>query len=210
VFTIPTTLPDDPAQLQQLLQAAHAEIERLRLIIAALQRHRFGRRSEKLGEPAVEQGIEELEQSVAEQVAALEQAAARLTPPNTATTTPPRAARSEPAKRNRGALPAHLPRVEQVIDIADKNCPCCNGQLHQIGEDRTEMLDYIPEHVRVRVIVRPRYGCRSCGEAVVQAPAPERPIDGGMATEALLAHVLVSKYGDHLPLYRKCCRQHLR
>ena len=65
-------------------------------------------------------------------------------------------------------------------------------------------LDYVPAQLRVRVIRRPRYGCRACEEAVVQAPAPERPIDGGMATEALLAHVLVNKYADHLPLYRKC------
>ena len=115
----------------------------------------------------------------------------------------PRPPRTEPAKRNRGALPAHLPRVELVVDVEDKACPCCGGTLHVIGEDRAEMLDYVPAQVRVRVIRRPRYGCRACEEAVVQAPAPERPIDGGMATEALLAHVLVNKYSDHLPLYRQ-------
>ena len=114
-----------------------------------------------------------------------------------------RSLRTEPTKRNRGALPAHLPRVEVVIDVDDKACPCCGGTLHVIGEDRAEMLDYVPAQVRVRVIRRPRYGCRACEEAVVQAPAPERPIDGGMATEALLAHVLVNKYSDHLPLYRQ-------
>ena len=79
----------------------------------------------------------------------------------------------------------------------------CGGALHVIGEDREEMLDIIPAQLRVRVIRRPRYGCRACEEAVVQAPAPERPIAGGMATEALLAHVLVAKYGDFLPLYRQ-------
>ena len=89
------------------------------------------------------------------------------------------------------------------MDVEDKACPCCGGTLHVIGEDRAEMLDYVPAQVRVRVIRRPRYGCRACEEAVVQAPAPERPIDGGMATEALLAHVLVNKYSDHLPLYRQ-------
>lgn len=203
MFIIPTTLPDDAAQLQQMLRAALAEIERLRLILAELQRNRFGRRSEKLGQPAVQQGIEDLEQSVAEQAAALEEAVARLIPAKTDATTKPRTPPSEPARRNRGALPAELERVEQLIDIENKTCLCCNGQLHLIGEDRTEMLDYVPAHVRVRVIVRPRYGCRSCAEAVVQAPAPDRPIAGGMATEALLAHVLVSKYCDHLPLYRQ-------
>jgi transposase len=94
-------------------------------------------------------------------------------------------------------LPAHLPRIEVVIDVDGKACPCCGGMLHVIGEDRAEMLDYVPAQLRVRVIRRPRYGCRVCEEAVVQAPAPERPIDGGMATEALLAHVLVNKYCDH-------------
>jgi transposase len=201
VFTIPTKLPDDPTLLQQMLRAALAEIERQRLIIAALQRNRFGRRSEKLGEAAVQLGIEDLEQSVAEQAAALDAAMSRASPPNQDGSA--RAPRTEPVKRNRGALPADLPRFEQVIDVVDKACPCCGGQLHLIGEDKAEMLDYVPAHLRVRVIRRPRYACRSCAEGIVQAPAPDRPIDGGMATEALLAHVLVSKYCDHLPLYRQ-------
>lgn len=201
VFTIPTNLPDDPVLLQQMLRAAVAEIERQRLIIAALQRNRFGRRSEKLGEAAVQLGIEDLEQSVAEQAAVLEAAVSRAIPPRQDGSA--RAPRSEPVKRNRGALPEHLPRIEEVIDIEDKACPCCGGQLHVIGEDKTEMLDHVPAHLRVRVIRRPRYACRSCAEGIVQAPAPDRPIDGGMATEALLAHVLVSKYCDHLPMYRQ-------
>jgi len=201
MFDVPTTLPDDPAALQQMLRAALAEIERQRLIIAALQRNRFGRRSEQLDEATVQRGIEDLEQSVAEQTAALDVAASRAAPPST--NTAPRPPRTEPVKRNRGALPAELPRVEQVIDVENKVCPCCGGALHMIGEDRAETLDYVPAHFRVRVTRRPRYACRSCAEAMVQAPAPERPIDGGMATEALLAHVLVNKYSDHLPLYRQ-------
>ena len=137
MFTIPTSLPDDPALLQQMLRAALAEIERQRLIIAALQRNRFGRRSEKLGAAAVQQGIEDVEQSVAEQATALEatllQASSRK--PDGSEHPP----RTEPAKRNRGALPAGLPRVEQVIDVEDKTCPCCRGSLHLIGETTTEM-----------------------------------------------------------------------
>ncbi len=100
-------------------------------------------------------------------------------------------------------MPAHLPRVEVVVDVDDKACPCCGGELHPIGEDSAEMLDYVPAQLRVRVIRRPRYGCRAREGAIVQAPAPERPIDGGMATEALLAQVLIGKYSDHLPLYRQ-------
>jgi transposase len=201
VFTAPTALPEDPATLQRILRAALAEIERLRLLIAGLQRNRFGRRSEQLDDAAFQQGVEDLEQSLAEQTASLDAAA----PPSEAPTSDaaPRLPRTEPARRNRGALPAELPRDEVVIDVTDKLCPCCGGTLHLIGEDTAEMLDYVPAQWRVRVIRRPRYGCRSCEEAIVQAPAPDRPVDGGMATEALLAHVLVNKYSDHLPLYRQ-------
>ncbi len=159
MFVIPTTLPDDPAALRQLPQAALAEIERQRLIIAALQRNRFGRRSEKLDAATVQQGIEDLEQSVAEQTAALDAATPPPKPP--AAEAAPRPPRRQPARRNRGALPAELPRVEQVIDVENKACPCCGGALHLIGEDRGEMLDYVPARWQVRVIRRPRYACRS-------------------------------------------------
>jgi transposase len=198
MFTAPAELPDDPTILQAILRAALAEIERLRSQIASLQRHRFGRRSERLDEDALQQGVEDLEQSVAAQIAGL----AAAVPPTATKPTPDPQTATLP-QRNRGALPAHLPRIEVVIDAADKACPCCGGTLHVIGEDCAEMLDYIPAQVRVRVIRRPRYGCRACEGAVVQASAPERPIDGGMATEALLAQVLIGKYSDHLPLYRQ-------
>jgi transposase len=193
VFEAPADLPDDPATLQAILRAALAEIERLQFQLAGLQRNRFGRRSEKLADETVQQATEDLEQSVAEKMAGLEAAAKAKTWPSA----------GKPPKRNRGALPAHLPRVEIIVDVQDKACACCGGSLHQIGEDQAEMLDYVPAQFRVRVIRRPRYGCRACENAVVQAPAPERPIDAGLATEALLAHVLVNKYADHLPLYRQ-------
>ncbi len=189
VSITPTPLPEDPATLQRLLLEAQAEITRLQMLIAGLLRHRFGRRSEQLSDDALDQGIEDLEQSLAEQTAKIE--AAQPVP------------RAASLKRNRGSLPAHLPRVDVVVDVAKKTCPCCGAPLHPIAEDHAEMLDHVPAQLRVLVIRRPRYGCRVCEQAVVQAPAPERPIDGGMATEALLAHVLVSKYADHLPLYRQ-------
>jgi transposase len=191
VSTTLPPLPDDPALLQHLLCEAQAEIARLHMLIAVLLRNRFGRRSEPLGEEALQQGVEDAEQSLGEQAAKLEAA---------------QPAEEQPAKspkRNRGSLPEHLPRVEVVVDIADKTCPCCGAPLHAIGEDRAEMLDYVPAQIRVQVIRRPRYGCRACEGAIVQAPAPERPIDAGLATEALVAHVLVNKYADHLPLYRQ-------
>src|SRR3954466_9676292 len=174
--------------------AAQAEIEKLRLLIRQLQRGRFGRRSEKLDPDQLQLGLEDLEQTVAAAEAAREETAARSGTPR-----PPRAAR----RRNLGSLPAHLPRVEVLVDVEDKACPCCGGAMHVIGEDTSEMLDIVPAVLRVRVIRRPRYGCRACEEAVVQTPAPERPVTGGMATEALLAHVLVAKYADFLPLYRQ-------
>src|SRR6476469_4292706 len=173
--------------------AAQAESEKLRLLIRQLQRGRFGRRSEKLDPDQLQLGLEDLEQAAAAAEAAQE-AASRSS--NT-----PRSPR--PRRRNLGALPAHLPRVEVLVDVEDKACPCCGGAMHVIGEDTSEMLDIVPAVLRVRVVRRPRYGCRACEGAVVQAPAPERPITGGMATEALLAHVLVAKYGDFLPLYRQ-------
>src|SRR3954451_4824782 len=174
--------------------AAQAEIEKLRLLIRQLQRNRFGRRSERLDPDQLQLGLEDREQTVAAAEAAQE-AASR------ASNTPPRPPRS--LRRNLGALPAHLPRVEVLVDVEDKGCPCCGGAMHVIGEDASEMLDIVPAQLRVRVIRRPRYGCRACEGAVVQAPAPERPIAGGMATEALLAHVLVGKYADFLALYRQ-------
>jgi transposase len=191
VSTDQPSLPDDPALLQHLLLEAQAEIARLQVLIAVLLRNRFGRRSERLGEEALQQGIEDAEQSLGEQEAKAEAAQPKAQRPR------------KPPQRNRGALPAHLPRVEVVVDIADKTCACCRAPLHQIGEDRSEMLDIVPAQLRVRVIRRPRYGCRACEGGVAQAPAPERPIDGGLATEALLAQVLVSKFADHLPLYRQ-------
>src|SRR5688500_5477950 len=172
---------------------AQAEIEKLRLLIRQLQRGQFGRRSGKLDPDQLQLGLEDLEQAAAAVEAAREMAAASRDTPRPART----------RRRNLGALPAHLPRIEVLVDVEDKSCPCCGGSLHVIGEDTSEMLDVAPAQSRVKVIRRPRYACRACEEAVVQAPAPERPITGGMAAEALLAQVLVAKYCEHLPLYRQ-------
>jgi transposase len=190
-------LPDDPVALKRMfleastaLQSAAARIEKLEALIKQLQRHRFGRRSEQLDADQLQLGLEDAEQAVAAAQAAQEAAAPKAAPPR------------RPA-RNRGALPGHLPRYEVLIDVPSKDCACCGGALHLIGEDRSEMLDVVPAQLRVKVIRRPRYGCRACEEGVAQAPAPERPIDGGMATEAMVAHVMISKFADHLPLHRQ-------
>ena len=162
-------------------------------MIRQLQRSRFGRRSQQLDPDQLQLRLEDLEQAAAAAEAAQDERPRGTAP----------LGRPGLARRNLGALPAHLPRVEVLVDVEDKSCPCCGGALHVIGEDTSEMLDIVPAVLRVKVIRRPRYGCRACEEAVVQAPAPERPLTGGMATEALLAHVLVAKYGDFLPLYRQ-------
>lgn len=172
-----------------------AENDKLRRLIERLTRHQFGRRSEQLTAEQLQFGLEDLEQTAAENQAeqdAVESAGNRGT-----------TARTERPARNRGALPAHLPRYEVVIDAAPTACPCCGGTMHCIGEWRTEQLDIVPAQLRVRVTRRPRYACRACEGAVVVAPAPERPIDGGMATEALVAHIVVSKFCDALPLHRQ-------
>jgi transposase len=107
----------------------------------------------------------------------------------------------KPRQTNRGSLPKHLERVEVVIE-PERSCGC-GAERHVIGEDVSERLDIIPAQFRVIVTRRPKYACRSCESGIAQAPARAHLIPGGMPTEATLAHVIVSKYADHLPLYRQ-------
>lgn len=185
-------LPDDANLLKAMLLAERAESERLRQIIREMQRHRFGRRAESLPTEQLLLGLEEAEQVEAAMDAGNEQQ-------------DPAERRKHAAGRraNRGALPAHLPRIETVVDVASPICPCCSGTLHRIGEDVAERLDIVPAQFRVLVVRRPKYACRACEDTIVQAPAPARLIEGGLPTEATVAQVLVSKYADHCPLYRQ-------
>jgi transposase len=197
-------LPDDVDALHRLIRElaaertgkhkalteAQAEIERLRLIVKKLQRQQFGRRAERLDESQLELGLEDISADIGrvEELLPLLPVAKEPAPSRD---------RSE-----RPSLPEHLEREEVNLDLAAKACPCCGGALHEAGETVSEMLDWVPARLRVIRIRRPKYGCRSCGN-IHQAPAPERPIAKGLATSGLLAHVLVSKYCDHLPLYRQ-------
>lgn len=199
-------LPDDPGILRDLVSHAEhenaglrsanddlrAEIDKLHLLIAKLQRHRFGQRSEQMDPDQLALALEDLEQAEA----AGDEAAQ-------AGTADGQTRERKRRQRNLGALPDSLPQVEVVVDLEEKQCACCGGALHQVGETVSRMLDFVPASFRVKVIRRPRYACASCDGPPVQAPAPPRPIDGGMASEALVAHVLVSKFADHLPLYRQ-------
>jgi transposase len=213
-------LPDDIDALKALVLAAHAanaklavnrdhlaqtrtilatEVvrltarnERLDHIIAVLRRAQFGRSSERITDDQLNLALEDVEVAMAAEdrqaenghAAVQEQGAARR-------------------RTNRGQLPAHLPREVVVIEPEAQSCPCCGGGLHVIGEDTSERLDRVPAKLRVIVTRRPKYACRSCTDGVVQAPAPERLVVGGLPTEALVADVLVAKYADHLPLYRQ-------
>lgn len=185
-------LPDDLNALKAMVLSREAENARLRQIIKELQRHRFGRRAETLPEDQLLLGLEEAEQVEADELEEKEQASTDL-----------RQTRVAKRRTNRGSLPAHLPRIEMVVDIDDHACRGCHHDLHRIGEDISEKLDIVPAQFRVLVVRRPKYGCRACEDVVVQAPAPARLIEGGIPTEATVAQVLVSKYADHLPLYRQ-------
>jgi len=193
------SLPDDVETLKRLLSERDAKlavaeqqtlylracIEKLELQIARLKRMQFGRSSERMA-----QQIEQLELLVEELEACQAQAK------------PASPIRSEPkVVPLRKPLPAHLPR-ETVVHEPDSNCPDCGSAMKRLGEDVAEMLEYVPAHWKVLRHVRPKYACRCC-ERIVQVAAPSRPIERGLPGPGLLAHVLVSKYADHLPLYRQ-------
>jgi transposase len=179
-------------------EATLQENEKLLLLLSQFKRMLFGRRSEKVDPDQLHLLLSEAESGVA--------AANENEAPGQADGDDKRAALARPshpsANRNRGRLPLHLPRVDVVIDIDDTSCPCCGGEMHKIGETVKEMFDVVPVQYRVKRIIRPRYGCRACESAVVQAPAPLQAIDGGMVTEAFLAYVASMKYAYHMPLYR--------
>ena len=172
--------------------------EQLKLRLAKLLRERFGASSEKL-RGAIEQ-LELLLGDLEEQIAETAPAELEQPAPSPEAGTAPQAgtARRKPARR---PLPQHLPR--DVVEHAPPcTCPQCGGVLRPLGEDVTEVLEYVPGSFRVTRHVRPKLSCRGC-ESIAQAPAPSLPIERGLAGPGLLAHVLVAKYADHLPLYRQ-------
>src|SRR3984893_10432931 len=171
------------------LRSSSEQIEHLKLVIEKLKRRMFGVKSEKmvLQLEQLELHLEELESTQAEMEAAVE----RVTP-----------AEEPKARPRRKPLPEHLPREVVTHAFHGDSCPDCGGQLRQFGEDVAEQLEYIPDSFKVIRHVRPKFACNGC-DRVVEAPAPSRPIERGLAGPGLLAHVLVSKFSDHLPLYRQ-------
>jgi transposase len=207
-------LPNDPVTLRALVKQLSSERdtaleqvqllseqnEKLRHLLDQLRNMQFGKRSERLRQPDKDQlllAIEDLETSQAKHQASQEkhQAADRNPPAKT----------EDNGKRriNRGSLPAHLPQIHVTIEPDSKVCPSCQGAMHVIADETSQRLDTIPAQHRVIVTHRPKYGCRACESAVVQAPAPERLIKNGIPTEATVAGVIVDKYAWHKPLYRQ-------
>src|SRR6266567_2841418 len=149
---------------------------------------RFGRSSEKLDRQIeqLELRLVELEESRSKESLERETSAAE-------------SAVTRPARR---PLPEHLPREVQTYLPKEEACPDCGGKLKRLGEDASEILEYVRERIKVIRQVRPKLACAGC-DRIVQAAAPSRPIARSVAGPGLLAHVLISKYGDHLPLYRQ-------
>ena len=189
------SLPNDVESLKQivlhqraLLASRDVLLEKLKIELLRLKRMRFGRSSEQLDEKIaqLELTLEELEASQTQVAPAAE----RIT--------------EEPRERTkpvRKALPSHLPR-EDAVHTPACSCQRCGGKLERLGEDVSEVLEYVPSHFKVIRHVRPKFACGAC-QSITQSPAPVRPIARGLAGPGLLAHVLVSKYCDHLPLYRQ-------
>lgn len=182
------------AQTQAELAATEEARRRLEAIVGDLRHEKFGAKSEKLSPDQYNLPLEDVEIAQGVLEAAQEKAAAIIKG---------KAAAPGAPKRNRGQLPAHLPRVERVIEPESRLCPCGCGEMTKIGEDVSQRLDVIPAQLRVLVTRRPKYACRRCSGAVVQAHAPEHVVPGGLPTEALIAQVIVAKFGDHLPFYRQ-------
>jgi transposase len=188
---------------RQQLQAEKSDLEaqnaflkeanfRLEHLVREFRRAQFGPRSEKLGADQLQLAFEDIEVAIGE----VRESIAHRTGAS-------RENNVERQERRSRALPQELPRIERVIEPASIACPCGCGTMVRIGEDRAERLDVTPAQFQVIVTIRPRYACPKGRAGVSQAPAPAHLIEGGLPTEALLAQVIVSKYSEHLPLYRQ-------
>ena len=176
---------------EQLL-SREREIEHLKLLLSKLHRMQFGRKSEKLARQ-----IEQLELRLEELQSDVEKAPKSAEPSSVAASWG-----ASTTKVTRRAWPENLPRQTRQYEPKETVCPQCQGELRKLGEDVSEMLEYVPASFVVIRHVRVKLSCSKC-DCIVQAEAPSRPIERGVAGPGLLAHVLVSKYCDHQPLYRQ-------
>jgi transposase len=205
-----STLPEDPNGLRErvlalaterdrayeALKAKTLEVEKLKLQLAKLRRLQFGRASEKLSHET-----DQLALAIEEIAADLGALAEATVEADTAPAEPSPPSSAAPRKPARQKLPVHLPR-ETIVHAPAATCPDCGGATRLLGEDHCEILEYVPGHFKVIEHVRPKVSCRAC-ETIRQAPPPAQAIERGRPGPGLLAHVLVAKYGDHLPLYRQ-------
>lgn len=205
-------LPEDPAVLKAMIAALQAEnakmaatirahdqlIQTLRLRIAKLKKQAFGKSSEK-----IEREIEQLELALEDLLIASAESVTTPADEDAADTVleVTTGGIDEGRPRRRPRVSATTPRERRELDPGSC-CPDCGGDLRFVGEDMSEMLDLVAAQLKVLQIARLKKSCRRC-EKMVQAPAPSRPIPGSMASAALLAWILVSKFDDHLPLYRQ-------
>ncbi len=185
-------LPDDPAALRVFAAALLERCNKLERLLKLAKSVQFGKSSEKLSPDQLQLALEDIEQAVAD-VQAEEDKVDKTT----------RARRTTERRANRGHLPKHLPRIVETLMPEATQCPCCAGALIEIGADESERLDIIPAKFQVIVTRRPKLACRACVGTVLQHPAPERLIKGGLPTERLVAHVIDAKYHWHQPLYRQ-------
>jgi len=178
------------------LQSHRLMIESMKLHILKLRRMQFGQHSEKRAQEIeqLELWVEELEATETNNMTQLDDTTSRATNPQQAS--------SAAQTQRRRDFPAQLPRENQIIEPAEHSCPDCGNELKALGEDVSEMLELEPLRFKVIRYIRLKRACTGC-DTIVQAPAPSRPIDRGMAGPGLLARIIVGKYSDHLPLYRQ-------
>src|SRR5437773_11314202 len=194
----PAALPDDIETLKRLVIGRDEMIAKLMAEIARLKRWRFGRSAERM-----DAALAQLQLLLGDLPAAAGEVSAEAVLQVEESTQSPRLQQVVTRlRRVPRALPAHLPRETIVHTPASCNCPECGTQMRKLGEDISEMLDFVPGYFKVLRHVRPKFSCGHCA-AIIQLPAPSRPIDRGLPTPGLLAQVIVAKYGDHCPLYRQ-------
>ena len=184
-------LPDDLGELRTLAASLIAEVRSQAVLIEKLRHQLAGHRAHRFGASAETAEQLQLALETSELAAAAMTAKLRLPEPA-----------EEKGKPKRRPIPDHVPRTEIELLPAQDDCAACGGRLRQVGEDVTEELEYVPGRFVVNRITRPRFACSGC-DGFTQAALPSRPIERGRPGPGLLAHVLVSKYADHLPLYRQ-------
>jgi transposase len=184
------------AKLTTTLRAHDLVVQALRLQIAKLKKQAFGKSSEK-----IQREIEQLELALEDMLVSVAQQGLVTSDRDDPDAVAPANAgsRSRPSRRPR--VSADTPRERHELDPGS-TCPDCGGDLRLVGEDVSEIIEMITAKLKVIEVARPKKSCRCC-EKMVQVPAPSRPIPGSMAGASLLAYVLVSKFDDHLPLYRQ-------